>query len=196
MVNLALISGLFAGFLIGFFNVFPMKIGMNTYTYVLYGLIFFVGAGVGSNRGIWKYLKKLNIKIILVPVSSIAGTFLSIIPLKFMLKNLSFRELAAVSAGFGYYSLASFMISKLGNQTLGILALISNLFRELFTIIFSPILAKCFGNLAPIVSGGATSMDTTLPSILNASGKEYSAISIFNGIVLTIVVPIIIPLFF
>jgi uncharacterized membrane protein YbjE (DUF340 family) len=50
-----------------------------------------------------------------------------------------------------------------------------------------------FGKLAPVASGGATSMDSTLPIIVTASGKEYAMISVFSGIVLTILVPFLVP---
>ncbi len=196
MLNLFLIVGFLAGFIISYFNIIPVKIESNTYNYILYILIFFVGAQVGGNLKIWKALRTLNIKVLLVPVATITGTFLGVIPLYFLLKDYNLKELIAVSAGFGYYSLSSIIISNLAGQTLGILTLISNLLREIFTIIFSPILVRIFGKLAPIVAGGATSMDTTLPSVINSSGKEYSIVSIFNGIVLTIIVPIILPLFF
>jgi uncharacterized membrane protein YbjE (DUF340 family) len=49
-----------------------------------------------------------------------------------------------------------------------------------------------FGKLAGISSGGATSMDTTLPVITRFSGKEWSIISVFSGIVLTLLVPFLV----
>ncbi len=35
-------------------------------------------------------------------------------------------------------------------------------------------------------------MDTTLPIIIKSSGKEYAIISVFSGIVLTIIVPFLV----
>lgn len=95
----------------------------------------------------------------------------------------------AVGAGFGYYSLSSIFITEISGPTLGVIALLSNILRELVTLLASPLFAKYFGKLAPITSGGATSMDTTLPIIVQSSGKEYAIISVFSGIVLTILVP-------
>jgi len=76
------------------------------------------------------------------------------------------------------------------------MALISNISREIFTLIATPILVKFFGKLSPIASGGATSMDTTLPVIAKFSGREYAVISVFSGVVLTILVPFIITLIY
>ena len=64
--------------------------------------------------------------------------------------------------------------------------------REVFTLLFAPLLVAVFGKLAPIASGGATSMDSTLPVVRKFSGKDYALISIYNGTVLTILVPFIV----
>ncbi len=75
---------------------------------------------------------------------------------------------------------------------LTVIALISNISREIFTLLATPFLVKYFGTLAPIASGGATSMDTTLPIITKFLGKEYAIISVFSGVVLTILVPFLV----
>ena len=56
----------------------------------------------------------------------------------------------------------------------------------------TPVLVKYFGKLAPIASGGATTSDTTLPVIMKYSGKEYVLGAVIQGIILTLLVPIII----
>jgi len=194
--NLLLIIGLITGFIVGATGlVGEFTMGTKIFNYTLYALLFFVGVGVGSNKRIWIFLKKLNYKIVLIPIATIIGTFIGVLPLVLFFKSFKLNEVLAVSAGFGYYSLASIIVSNEYGYTLGLFALISNLLRESFTIIFSPFLVKIFGKLAPIMAGGATSMDTTLPSVVKSSGKEYAAISIFNGFVLTILVPFILPLF-
>jgi len=102
----------------------------------------------------------------------------------------------AIGSGFGYYSLSSIIISKIRNDTLGVMALLANISREIFTLLAAPLLVRYFGKLAPIASGGATSMDTTLPVIAKYSGKEYAVISVFSGVALTILVPFIIALIY
>ena len=54
------------------------------------------------------------------------------------------------------------------------------------------VFVKYFGKLAPIASGGATSMDTTLPVITKFTGTEYAIIAVFSGTVLTIIVPFLV----
>jgi len=84
------------------------------------------------------------------------------------------------------------LIAQISGETLGVIALLSNIIREITTILITPVLARYCGNLAPIASGGATSMDTTLPIITKFTGKEYAMISVFSGIILTILAPLLI----
>ena len=164
--------------------------------YALYLLIFFVGAGIGGDKNLIQILRSISLKYLLVPLSVILGSFIGVAAYLFFFPKEKVIESFAVGAGFGYYSLSSIMISQLSGKAFGIIALLSNISREIFTLLFTPLLAKYFGNLAPIVSGGATSMDTTLPVIVKYSGKEYAFVSVFSGIVLTILVPILISLLY
>jgi uncharacterized membrane protein YbjE (DUF340 family) len=186
---IGLTTGLFGGTL-GFENIDNLSL------YALYMLMFFVGIGVGADQRVWDALKKINVKIIIVPVIVIAGTILGTLICSFFLTDITVLDAMAIGSGFGYYSLSSILISKLRNESLGVMALIANISREIFTLIATPLLVKYFGKIAPIASAGATSMDTTLPIIAKYSGKEYVIISIFSGVVLTILVPSIITLIY
>lgn len=162
-------------------------------TYALYILMALVGVSLGMDESSVDILKKANLGLILVPFSigigSITGAGLA-----YVMIAESFREGMAVGAGFGYYSLSSIYISSTYDTTLGVIALLSNISRELLTLLITPLLVKSFGKLSPIASAGATSMDTTLPIITQFSGKEYALISLFSGIVLTFLVPILLPI--
>ena len=160
--------------------------------YALYILIFFVGAGIGGDPNFMKILRSINLKYLLAPLTVILGTFIGISAYLICFPREKLIESFAIGAGFGYYSLSSILISQFAGKAAGIIALLSNISREIFTLLFTPLLARYFGKLAPIACGGATSMDTTLPVIVKFSGKEYAFISIFNGIILTILVPLLI----
>ncbi|MCG8375720.1 MAG: lysine exporter LysO family protein, partial [Chlorobiales bacterium] len=80
------------------------------------------------------------------------------------------------------------------SQELGVIALLSNIFREIITLLAVPLLVKYFGKLAGIATGGATAMDTTLPIIVKFTGKDYGIIAIFSGITLTILVPVLVTM--
>ena len=55
-------------------------------------------------------------------------------------------------------------------------------------------MAKWFGPLAPISSGGATTMDTTLPIITQTIGQRYVVLSIFHGFVTDFSVPFLVTM--
>jgi uncharacterized membrane protein YbjE (DUF340 family) len=194
MKNSLIIIGFFSlGILCGVFHLLPSFFSQdNISSYALYLLIFLVGITVGADTSAWKILKREKFLIILIPLTTIVGTLLGVVVISFFFPDLNLRQSLAVGAGFGYYSISSIIISQVSGKVLGVIALLANITREIFTLIFTPLIVKYFGKLAPIVSGGATSMDTTLPIITKYTGKEYAVISVFHGTVLTILVPILV----
>jgi uncharacterized membrane protein YbjE (DUF340 family) len=50
--------------------------------------------------------------------------------------------------------------------------------------------------MAPILSAGATAMDTTLPVIIRYSGKDFLFTALISGIILTILTPLLISLIY
>lgn len=185
-----IIIGFFTfGIITGLYDLLPlMFIGADVSVYALYTLMFLVGIGVGSDKKSWEMLRSVKLKIIMIPLAIIVGTFLGVSIISIFI-DIGLRESLAIGAGFGYYSLSAIFITNISGETLGVIALIANIFREVITLLLTPLLVKYVDKLAPIASGGATSMDTTLPIIIKFSGKEYGIISIFSGIVLTILVP-------
>jgi uncharacterized membrane protein YbjE (DUF340 family) len=182
-----------AGVFCGFHSIMPFFVNNSDFSfYSLGALLFFTGIGIGGNDRAWDMIKKNNTRIILVPLSVVSGTLIGSAVLSVWLKEISMRDSLAVVSGFGYYSLSSILITRLKGETLGVLALLSNILREISTLLLTPLLVKYFGRLAPIASGGATSMDTSLPVIIRFTGNEYGVISIFSGIVLTIAAPFLI----
>jgi len=185
-----------AGILAGLAPGFPHRLvdpGMVERLIVL--LVFLVGTGAGGNTRVWAVLGRAHVRVALVPLACVAGTLLGTGAVSLALPGLGLSEALAVGSGFGYYSLSSVIISGIAGSTLGTVALISNLLRELLTLAGAPAFAALFGRLAPIAAGGATSMDVTLPAVTGASGKEYTVIALFNGMVLTLLVPVLVPAF-
>lgn len=179
------------------FGLFLSRITVHSHVvqYLVYFLIFLVGIHVGKNAAVWRFIKDVHFKIILVPVTVIIGTLAGTALFSILIPDLSISDAVTVGLGFGYYSLSSIIITQLHGEELGIIALVSNLMREIMTLLCAPLLARIFGRLAPIVSGGATAMDTTLPVIIKSSGEKYTIVALFSGMVLTILVPVLIPFF-
>jgi uncharacterized membrane protein YbjE (DUF340 family) len=193
--SLIIVAFFLAGLILALFVDIPSTfISSNASSYALYFLMFLVGIGVGSDPKVLQVLRNMNIKIVLIPICVVLGTALGLALLYFIYPVYKFDEYMAIGAGYGYYSLSSIFITEIRGELLGVVALLSNIIREIITLLFTPIFYKYFGKLAPITSGGATAMDTTLPIITKFVGKEYAIVSVFSGVVLTILVPIIIPL--
>lgn len=181
------------GLVLGVNNLVPaVFIKSDPSVYALYFLMFLVGIGIGADRNVWKILGDLHFKVLMIPVTVIAGTLAGSALCSLFIRDINTADCLAVGSGFGYYSLSSIIISEVRNEIVGVTALLSNISREIFTLLAAPLLVKVFGKLAPVASGGATSMDTTLPVISKYSGKEYAVLAVFNGIVLTVLVPFII----
>ena len=191
--SLKIISFFVVGAVIGILFIPSLFVpGKEITNYFLYLLLFLIGINVGSDKKAKEIIKIINIKTLLLPISIILGTFIGVGAFSLLIPSLKLTEALAVGFGFGYYSLSSVLIAKISGETLGVIALLSNIMREIITLLASPILARYFGKLAPIASGGATSMDTTLPIIIKSAGKDYLILAIFSGLVLTILVPFLV----
>ena len=192
-----IITGCFvAGVLLGrFFEVPELFTEGEVALYVLYVLMFLVGVSIGRDREILKALRQQNLKIVLVPLATISGTFLGTAVISGGMQGRSLTDCLAVGAGFGYYSLSSVFITQYKGAELGTIALVSNVLRELTALLAAPWLVRYFGRLAPIAVGGATSMDTTLPVITRYSGKEFVVVAMVHGMTVDFCVPFLVTFF-
>lgn len=197
MKDSLIIIGFFAvGILLGVCGLVPSElIGSSMAMYALYALIFSVGFSVGNNPDILKEFKKLNPRLALLPVMTIFGTLAATALLGIVLPHRTVPETMAVGSGFAYYSLSSVLITEYIGAELGTVALISNIVREFITLVSAPLLVRWFGSLAAISSGGATTMDVTLPAIVRASGKKYTVLSMYHGFVVDFAVPFLVTFF-
>ena len=147
--------------------------------YALCALMFSVGISIGNDPQTIKNFRALNPRLIFLPVMTILGTLAGTVLASLILPHRSLTECMAVGSG----------------AELGTIALLSNITREIITLLAAPLLVRWFGNLAPISSGGATTMDTTLPIITRYSGQEFVVVSIFHGFVVDFSVPFLVTFF-
>lgn len=162
--------------------------------YILWCMLFCVGMGIGFDLGALRIVRDMGLRVVLVPALAMLGTAIGAAVAFIILPGMEFRETLAVGAGFGYYSLSSVVISEQGFVALGSISLIANVIRELFTLLATPLLARLLGPLAPVAAAGAPGMDTCLPVIVYFTDERYGIISLFNGLVMTMLVPFLIPL--
>lgn len=171
--------------------------------YVLYFLMIQVGMSIGSDRKLKEIIRSLRPGLLLLPLGTVAGTLVFVAVASLFLSDMGFADTLAVGAGFGYYSLSSVLITQIKEASVGVVmaaqlgtvALMSNIMREVITLLFAPLIRRVFGKLAPISVGGATSMDSTLPVITAVCGKDMVFISIFHGVLVDFSVPFLVTFF-
>ena len=192
-----IIVGFFVlGALCGVYHLIPYDFTQSKLSfYALCALMFSVGVSVGNDPQTLRNFRSLNPRLIFLPVMTILGTLAGCAVVSLFLSHRSVTDFMAVGAGFGYYSLSSIFITEYKGPELGTIALLSNITREIITLLFAPLLVRWFGNLAPISAGGATTMDTTLPIITRYSGQSFVVVSIFHGFVVDFSVPFLVTLF-
>ena len=157
-------------------------------------LLFCVGMSIGSNDNIVSEFRSLNPRLALLPVVTILGSFAGSLVAWLFLQYRGVTDCMAVGSGFAYYSISSIFITQYRGAELGTVALLANIYREILTLLIAPLLAKVFGPLAPISSGGATTMDTTLPIISQTCGQQYVVVSLFYGFVVDFSVPFLVTM--
>jgi uncharacterized membrane protein YbjE (DUF340 family) len=162
--------------------------------YSLAVLLFGVGIDIGASREVLADLKLMGWKLLVIPVLIALGSLVGAV-ISGYLFGFAAGESAAVGAGFGWYSLSGVLISKLHSAELGSLAFLSNVFRELLTVMILPLVVRYFGSLAAVAPGGATTMDVTLPLVKESGGEAVVIPAFVSGAVLSTLVPILVPLF-
>lgn len=161
--------------------------------WVLYAMLLFVGISIGMGDSILALVKKLPRRVLWLPLVALLGTWIGSV-IAFLVINslgydLSLRQSATINTAMGYYSLSSILTTKAWGATIGSICLLTNLLRELFTILCAKPLGKIFGRFASTSSGGATVTDTSLPIILKAEGNGILPAVLYFGIVINIAVP-------
>jgi len=202
--SLIIVSFFVFGCLTGYSGRLPDFITENDLTvYVLYFLMLQVGISIGSDKKLKDILLYIRPQFLLLPIATIAGTFIASALISLFISRWSVFDCLAVGSGFAYYSLSSILITELKTASagaqiaaeLGTIALMANICREIITLLCAPVFVKYFGRLAPICAGGATTMDTTLPVITKYAGKDLVFVAIFHGIVVDFTVPLFVSLF-
>ncbi|AXY56561.1 lysine exporter LysO family protein [Acinetobacter chinensis] len=133
----------------------------------------------------------LNWKILLVPVGCIIGSIIGALAASLLISNISIQDLIMLSQGYGFYSMTGIVVTELKNAQLGSIALINDLFREIFAILFMYIIGWRYPRSA-ISAAGATAMDVTLPMVKQACGNDFIPHAMVSGFILSVLAPIVV----
>ena len=194
--SFAIILCFLAGVAVGRLGHLPAWLTATDWSvWTLYALMLLVGAGIGNDTATFDRLRRSSLRILAAPAATIIGTLAGVLAASLLLPHIRPSEALMIGSGFGYYSLSSILITGSHGVTLGTIALVSNILRELLTLLFAPLLVRQFGPLAPISAGGATTADTTLPIITRYSGKDFIFVSVVHGILIDLSVPLLVTFF-
>lgn len=163
----------------------------NIIDFGLYLLLFLVGMDMGKQGTMLSDIKAAGFKVLLVPVVVAAGTLLAA-GLVGMLLPIGGKDAVAASAGFGWYSLAPTLLAPY-SLSVSAVAFLSNVMREIFSIVAIPFVAKHIGYVECAALPGAAAMDTVLPVVVGATHERVAIYSFTSGVVLSLAVPILVP---
>ena len=156
-------------------------------------LLGFVGFDMGLDGKIVENLKTAGLKVLVFPVAAIIGSVV-FGALYGMLTSLTVGEGIAISAGFGWYTLAPSLIIEAGHAVAGAVSFVHNVLRETFGIIAIPFMASKFGYLEATAIPGVAAMDVCLPIVERSCGARIMVYSFAMGAIMNTVVPIIVSL--
>lgn len=169
---------------------------MDTFTTIALNiLILFVGIDIGMNKSIFKDVKKHGLLLIIIPFSIVIGSFIGSL-VSGLFSHYTTNINLAIGAGYGWYSLSGILLTKLDSAEIGAVSFMTNVFREVFAILTIPLIAKYLNKYTTIAPAGAASMDTMLPLVAKCTDPTVVVISFFNGVVLSTLVPILVPFFY
>ena len=148
-------------------------------------LVFLAGLDLGRHRGL-----RPEAWMLALPFASLAGALAA----GAALAPLVHAPLA-VAAGMGWYTFtAPYLLAATHNAYTAAVALLANLAREQATIVLVPLASRRLPLPAAVAAGGVTTMDTTLPVYTASYGPRGTLAAVTNGAVLTLLVPVLVPL--
>lgn len=161
--------------------------------YVLMLLLLLVGMSLkGSGIGLKAVL--LNRRGVTISMIFTISVLFGGAVFAWLMPDINLYQGLALASGFGWYSLSAGVIGEAYGAVWGSVALFNDLGREFFALMFIPTLMRRFPNAA-IGSGGATSLDFTLPIIHQSGGKEAAALAISFGFIINLLSPILMSVF-
>ena len=189
-----IVMAVLGGMLIGYFLLPDSMVGLcgTVIDFGLYLLLFLVGMDMGKQGTMLADIKAAGFKVLLVPAAVVVGTF-AFVAVAGLLLPSGVKDSVAASAGFGWYSLAPTLLQSY-SLTISATAFLSNVMREIFSIILVPVVARKIGYVECTALAGATAMDTLLPVVVGATHERITIYSFVTGVILSLAVPVLIPM--
>ena len=190
-----------AGMLSGYFIV-PMIFGDLNAFQVMSGdwmvvgitiLLACVGFNLGLDGKVFCSLKQVGFKALLIPVAAVAGSLI-MGAVYGLVSPLTVGEGIAISAGFGWYTMAPGLMVEAGFVVSGAISFMHNVIRETLGIIIIPLVAKKIGYLEAVSIPGVAAMDVCMPIVERSCRAETVVYSFCTGAFMCLFVPTVVPL--
>ena len=107
---------------------------------------------------------------------------------------MTLREGLAISAGFGWYTLAPSVISGAGHAVAGAVSFLHNVLRETLGIILLPLAASKIGCIEAVTLPGTCAMDVCLPIVERSCSAETLPYSFTTGMAACLFSALLVPL--
>ncbi|MBC7217124.1 MAG: lysine exporter LysO family protein [Candidatus Caldatribacterium sp.] len=177
-MTLGIVVSLVLGMLFGVLGIFPFP--ERWVDAALYVLLFGIGMELGRDEEAFREARNLGFRVLFLPLGAMAGS-LAGAGVFALCTSFTLGESLAVTSGFGWYSLSGVLLARLGNPSLGLFAFVTNVFREILTLVGVAWVYRVFGGWAAVALGGATSMDTTLGVLFRVS-KRLAPLGMMSGV--------------
>lgn len=156
-------------------------------------LLALVGYDLGLEGGLMKKIKSIGFRCLVLPICIMIGT-MGMGFIYGLIGSLTMRESLAVFAGMGWYSLGSAIIMNAGHMTASAVSFLHNIFREVASLLFIPVMASKIGYYESIAMPAAPGMDCCLPTVKKYTNGEMVIYSLISGIITSFAVPVLVPL--
>jgi uncharacterized membrane protein YbjE (DUF340 family) len=182
VLSVALLAALLVGLGVGRAVSVPALEAIPWVLYLLLGLVGFdITLRLAALRGVW------------VPLTAAAVGAVGAALVFAALDRAPLGVSLATSLGFGFYSLAGPVVLARAGAVFGLLAFLTNFFRENLTMLLSPYLGARLRGAGLTALGGATAMDTTLYFITRYGDPDAGSLALASGLVLTIGASLLVP---
>ena len=197
LIGICVVLGLVLGVLLTAMFPHGLQEYLVTFTVILLYLslvLLYTGVGftIGGNKRVLLYMKVLGFRVVLLSLGILLGSVSSGLILGYLLPIPLSTSLMA-SSGMSYYSLTGAFMTQVFGIEAGTYGFMVNVMREFFTVLLLPLLIRISPGSA-IASGAAGNMDTMLMPITKFVGKDLSLVTLITGVILTILVPFLLPL--
>ncbi len=170
----------------------PATSDSGTLTISLFFLYISAGITLGSNKDVFLYIKRLGLRVLIMPVAIFVGCLIG-----GAIGGLALGvplPISVISAsGMGYYSLTGAFLTETYGITAGTYGFVVNVARDVLTVALIPILTK-ISKGSPVASGAGGCMDSMLVPVTRAVGPELGMVGLISGTIITVFVPFWLPL--